>query len=306
VKIVITLRNGTASAWTARNPILKRGEPGFEVDTNKLKVGDGIRSWADLDYVTGEILQGPPGPKGDKGDQGDPGSTGDTGLQGPQGDAGADGATGATGLQGPKGDKGDTGNVGPAGADGSTGAQGPAGPAGETYPLSGYGFIASSFPLESASGDSDHGPNWTTRVWVPAGKAIAAIGTFVTISGSAGSGYNGFAIYDDTGNKVDETPSDDNLWIADHDWIFKALTTPIAAQETGRFVRVVSVVQGGGNNPWVAYWTRGGMDKVIQGGYGVSNHKRAIAEVTNASNRPSTLDFTTGSTFNYLPVIVLA
>jgi hypothetical protein len=261
VKVTITFRDGTESAWTARNPVLKRGEPGFETDTGKLKIGDGIHSWADLDYVTGE------------------------------------------GLQGPKGDKGDIGDAGTPGADGPTGAQGPAG---ETYPLSGYGFIASSIPLESASGDSDHGPNWTTRIWVPAGKAITAIGTFVTISGSAGSGYNGFAIYDDAGDKVDETPSDDNLWVADHDWIFKALITPIAAQETGRFVRVVSVVQGGGNNPWVAYWTHGGMDKIIRGGYGVSNHKRAIAGVTNASNRPSTLDFTTGSTLNYLPVIVLA
>lgn len=39
-----------AAVWTAANPLLKEGEPGFESDTNKMKVGDGLNRWNDLDY----------------------------------------------------------------------------------------------------------------------------------------------------------------------------------------------------------------------------------------------------------------
>jgi hypothetical protein len=43
-------RRGTASQWTSANPILNAGEMGWESDTNKFKIGDGINHWADLDY----------------------------------------------------------------------------------------------------------------------------------------------------------------------------------------------------------------------------------------------------------------
>jgi|SRR5690242_1051242 hypothetical protein len=43
-------RRGTASEWTLDNPILHAGEPGFESDTGKLKMGDGVHNWADLEY----------------------------------------------------------------------------------------------------------------------------------------------------------------------------------------------------------------------------------------------------------------
>jgi hypothetical protein len=43
-------RRGTASQWTTADPILNAGEIGFESDTNKFKVGDGINHWADLAY----------------------------------------------------------------------------------------------------------------------------------------------------------------------------------------------------------------------------------------------------------------
>lgn len=38
------LRRGTSSAWARVNPVLLYGEPGFEKDTNKLKIGDGVKS----------------------------------------------------------------------------------------------------------------------------------------------------------------------------------------------------------------------------------------------------------------------
>lgn len=43
----------TAARWTAVNPILQLGEIGYETDTNKLKVGDGVTEWNDLGYVGG-------------------------------------------------------------------------------------------------------------------------------------------------------------------------------------------------------------------------------------------------------------
>ena len=48
----IKMRRGTAAAWTAANPILSEGEPGFETDTGLEKIGDGVTKWAALLYTT--------------------------------------------------------------------------------------------------------------------------------------------------------------------------------------------------------------------------------------------------------------
>lgn len=48
--VQIQLRNDTASNWTSVNPTLARGELGIEIDTNKLKIGDGTTEWNDLPY----------------------------------------------------------------------------------------------------------------------------------------------------------------------------------------------------------------------------------------------------------------
>jgi len=55
----IQLRRGTAAFWTDENPVLHHGEPGFESDTGKLKIGDGETFWRDLEYFTGLDLDGP-------------------------------------------------------------------------------------------------------------------------------------------------------------------------------------------------------------------------------------------------------
>jgi hypothetical protein len=41
-------RRGTAAQWTAANPVLAAGEIGFETDTNKFKIGDGVNAWNTL------------------------------------------------------------------------------------------------------------------------------------------------------------------------------------------------------------------------------------------------------------------
>ena len=47
----IQLRRGTATAWAVANPTLAIGEPGFETNTGKFKIGDGATAWADLVYA---------------------------------------------------------------------------------------------------------------------------------------------------------------------------------------------------------------------------------------------------------------
>lgn len=51
VKITYQLKRGKKETWENLNPILKAGEPGFEIDTGKLKIGDGVRTWMELDYI---------------------------------------------------------------------------------------------------------------------------------------------------------------------------------------------------------------------------------------------------------------
>jgi hypothetical protein len=49
-------RKGTAAQWISTNsgqgPVLNAGEIGFEIDTNKFKIGDGLNHWVDLVYFT--------------------------------------------------------------------------------------------------------------------------------------------------------------------------------------------------------------------------------------------------------------
>lgn len=47
----IQLRRDTSINWTACNPVLSSGEPGFETDTGKLKIGNGSDTWDALAYI---------------------------------------------------------------------------------------------------------------------------------------------------------------------------------------------------------------------------------------------------------------
>jgi hypothetical protein len=55
LKTIFQLRRGTQTRWAEVNPILHQGEPGFEYDTNRLKIGDGINPWLKLPYITDNI-----------------------------------------------------------------------------------------------------------------------------------------------------------------------------------------------------------------------------------------------------------
>lgn len=48
----IQLRRDTAANWTSNNPTLAEGELGFELDTNKFKIGNGTDNWNTLSYFS--------------------------------------------------------------------------------------------------------------------------------------------------------------------------------------------------------------------------------------------------------------
>lgn len=52
-KTIFKFKRGNAATWTKLNPILEDGEPGFELDTGKLKIGNNITPWNELPYLAG-------------------------------------------------------------------------------------------------------------------------------------------------------------------------------------------------------------------------------------------------------------
>lgn len=55
IKTRILLRNDVATAWSTANPVLMKGEIGIETDTNKFKIGDGVKHWIELSYVGTQV-----------------------------------------------------------------------------------------------------------------------------------------------------------------------------------------------------------------------------------------------------------
>lgn len=51
IKARVTPIQGTAAAFAEANPIILKGEWGYEVDTQRVKVGDGVREWVNLPYA---------------------------------------------------------------------------------------------------------------------------------------------------------------------------------------------------------------------------------------------------------------
>lgn len=53
IEAIIQSRRDTAINWSSADPVLLDGEIGIEVDTMKLKVGDGSTAWSSLPYFIG-------------------------------------------------------------------------------------------------------------------------------------------------------------------------------------------------------------------------------------------------------------
>ena len=58
--VKVQFRRGTATEWTTANPVLSQGEAGYEHDTGRFKIGNGVSGWNSLPYSSG--VTGPTGP----------------------------------------------------------------------------------------------------------------------------------------------------------------------------------------------------------------------------------------------------
>ncbi len=54
----IQIRRDTPANWAAQNPVLAQGEPGYDLDNQVMKVGDGVKHWADLPDIQTTGLAG--------------------------------------------------------------------------------------------------------------------------------------------------------------------------------------------------------------------------------------------------------
>lgn len=52
VNNLLTLRNGTSTQWLISNPVLAKGEPGYDITNNIIKIGDGSSSWSNLSTIS--------------------------------------------------------------------------------------------------------------------------------------------------------------------------------------------------------------------------------------------------------------
>ena len=53
MQTLVKVRRDSALSWESENPPLEAGEIGFEIDTNRIKIGNGFDLWGDLDYTSG-------------------------------------------------------------------------------------------------------------------------------------------------------------------------------------------------------------------------------------------------------------
>jgi hypothetical protein len=94
----ILLRRDLSQNWNYNDPVLMSGEPGYEMDTRKFKMGDGQTPWSQLPYYAGVT-----GPAGVSNVPGPTGPVGSIGVTGPTGSIGVTGPTGSIGVTGPTG-----------------------------------------------------------------------------------------------------------------------------------------------------------------------------------------------------------
>lgn len=53
IKTTFKLRRGSLEEWMQANPVLAAGEPGFAIDANILKIGNGANTWKELPAIQG-------------------------------------------------------------------------------------------------------------------------------------------------------------------------------------------------------------------------------------------------------------
>ena len=54
----IQIRRDTEANWSGVNPILADGEIGFDVTSNRFKVGNGVDAWNDIEFSGSSLATG--------------------------------------------------------------------------------------------------------------------------------------------------------------------------------------------------------------------------------------------------------
>jgi hypothetical protein len=58
VSTQIQIRRDSEANWTSVNPILADGEIGFDVTSNRFKVGNGVDAWSDIEFSGSSLATG--------------------------------------------------------------------------------------------------------------------------------------------------------------------------------------------------------------------------------------------------------
>ena len=53
--VIICIKRGTSAQWASSNPILRLGELGADMTLRRLKVGNNVDTWANLDWINGDM-----------------------------------------------------------------------------------------------------------------------------------------------------------------------------------------------------------------------------------------------------------
>lgn len=174
------------------------------------------------------------------------------------------------------------------------------------YPASAYGFFTASGSIDSFGKDpSPANEAFFARIFVPAGKAINAIGAFSLTAGTFGgsTALNGFVIFADDGQtQLFASPNDDTMWQTPG-WVVKTLGTPIPAQGTDRFVYAAKSVRGYSSQPTMAYLVLPGA--MSEGGGNGVNNRRAFYNAISAWPSTITPSSYGNASGGYIPCIAL-
>lgn len=56
IKARLILRNSPTEDWESRDPVLSKGEPGYDTKEQVLKIGDGTNTWKNLKPIAGKLI----------------------------------------------------------------------------------------------------------------------------------------------------------------------------------------------------------------------------------------------------------
>ena len=48
-------RRDTSARWSTANPVLQAGEIGIDTTVNRIKIGDGVTTWNNLNYIDTQV-----------------------------------------------------------------------------------------------------------------------------------------------------------------------------------------------------------------------------------------------------------